>query len=128
MEPDNLDSNTRSHHLLTRADNLAYAALLARRAHGDRLAFAQKNDAELTTAEIDRVGFDFAIAEECQAYAECGRYLHHYGRHVIEIEYADNPLRSYTAACRARGARISVILRDRDVLPRGHAGYVYRSC
>jgi hypothetical protein len=128
VEPDNLDSDSRSHHLLTRADNLAFARLLAGRSHADDLAFAQKNYSELTAAQIRRVGFDFAIAEECQVYSECGSYLRHYGRHVLEIEYTDDGRRYYDAACRARGARISVILRDRDVVPRGRRGYVYQAC
>lgn len=128
VEPDNLDSDTRSRHLLTRADNLAFARLLARRAHGDGLAIAQKNDAGLTRADRRRVGFDFAIAEECQVYSECGRYLWTYGDHVIEIEYSDNGRRFYRAACRARGARISVLLRDRDVVPHGHRHYVSEDC
>jgi hypothetical protein len=73
-------------------------------------------------------GFDFAIAEECQVYSECASYTRAYGRHVIEVEYTDNGRWYYRRACAARGNRISVILRDRDVLPRGHTGYVYRAC
>lgn len=40
-----------------------------------------------------------------------------YGDPVIEIEYIDTPLSAYTAACAAGGNRISIILRDRDVVP-----------
>jgi len=128
VEPDNLDSNTRSHHLLTVADNMDYAALLAKRAHQVDLAFAQKNDAELAAHWQKKVGFDFAIAEECQVYSECFHYLKAYGNHVIEIEYTDNGRKYYNQACAARGSRISIILRDRDVVPRGRKAYVYRAC
>ncbi len=32
------------------------------------------------------------------------------------------------AACRARGRQVSVLLRDRDVVPAGRPGYVSRWC
>ena len=128
MEPDNLDSWTRSKGLLTRQDNVAFATLLAGRAHQDGLLIAQKNTSELGTAGRDDVGFDFAVAEECQVYDECDAYTDVYGDRVAEIEYTDNPRSAYEQACRARGARISVILRDRDVVPRGRSGYAYEAC
>src|SRR5438876_123758 len=81
------------------------------------LAIAQKNAAEIS-AKGARIGFDFAIAEECQAYSECGSYTRVYGARVIEIEYPDNGGRAgFEAACRARGDSISIVYRDRDVLP-----------
>ena len=46
VEYDNLDSFSRSHHLLSRSDNRRFAALLVKRAHADGLAAAQKNWAE----------------------------------------------------------------------------------
>jgi hypothetical protein len=128
VEPDNLDSYSRSHHLLTLRDDLRFAKLLVTRAHADDLAIAQKNTAELHHRGRRVAGFDFAIAEECQVYSECASYTRAYGRHVIEVEYTDNGRWYYRRACAARGNRISVILRDRDVLPRGHTGYVYRAC
>src|SRR5581483_11994758 len=127
IEPDNLDSNTRSHGLLTRSENFAFAKLLIKHAHHDGLAIAQKNDAEQSKRGA-RIGFDFAIAEECEVYHECRYYLHAYSDEVFEIEYTDNGRSAYHKACAARGARVSVILRDRDVVPRGHKGYYYRAC
>jgi Glycoside-hydrolase family GH114 len=127
VEPDNLDSNTRSHHLLTQADDFTFAGLLIKRAHADGLAIAQKNSAEQSAAG-HRLGFNFAIAEECQVYNECGDYTRAYGDEVIEIEYTDNPRSDYTKACAARGDRISVILRDRDVVARGRKAYRYQAC
>jgi hypothetical protein len=103
IEFDNLDSYARSHRLLTAADAVAYSRLLTRGAHLHHIAAAQKNAAELSRLRA-RTGFDFAIAEECQVYSECHAYTRMYGRHVIEIEYTDNPRRYFRAACDARGA------------------------
>jgi hypothetical protein len=128
VEPDNLDSWTRSEGLLTAADNLGLASQLVSRAHSDGLAIAQKNAADLGVTGKTVAGFDFAIAEECQVYAECGAYTGPYGRHVIEIEYNDNGRSHFTQACAARGDSISVILRDRMVTPAGQSGYEEEYC
>ena len=133
VELDNLDSWTRSSGLLKKSNAVDYATLLVERAHGHGLAAAQKNAAELSDHDIARVGFDLAIAEECQMYSwgrltECDRYMSVYGDHMIEIEYADNGNTAFTEACRARGDRISVLFRDRDVTPQGQRGYINRTC
>ena len=128
VESDNLDSFGRSRHRLTRADNLALAASLARRAHARGLAFAQKNLAELGRAQQTRVGFDFAVAEDCQVYDECGRYRAGYGDHVLEVEYSDRGRARFEAACRARGAQWSIVYRDRGLTTPDRAGYVRSSC
>ena len=128
VEPDNLDSWQRSQGQLTRTDNVVFARLLIGRAHRARLAIAQKNAPELRGAGR-RAGFDFAIAEECQAFSECGAYTRAYGREVIEVEYPDNGgAANFAAACRARGRQISIEYRDRGVLARGRRGYVERWC
>jgi hypothetical protein len=127
VEPDNLDSYTRSHHLLSTGDNFGFARLLIGRAHRHGLAIAQKNAAE-QSKRGSAAGFDFAIAEECQVYGECGRYTKYYGDEVFEVEYTDNGKAAYRQACRAQGANISIILRDRDVTPRGSKRYHYRAC
>ena len=128
IEPDNLDTWTRFPSRLTKANNLALATLLANRAHEKGLAIAQKNNPELGSDGKTSAKFDFAIAEECQAYEECGEFLTPYGNNVIEIEYTDNPRSAYTAACAAQGKAISVILRDRDVVAQGQSGYKYEYC
>ena len=124
VEPDNLDSWTRSGGLLTRADALAYSKILIDRAHVAGLAIAQKNTPDVS----GEAGFDFAIAEECAVYDECGDYLDAYGRQVYEIEYTDNGVDAYGKACESHGEDISIILRDRDVVPAGTAGYRYENC
>lgn len=127
VEPDNLDSWTRRgvHHRLTRSDNLNLASLLVRHAHADGLAIGQKNTVEVSRAGRKRVHFDFAIAEECQVYSECGGYRRWYGSRVYEIEYQR---KAFRAACAGHGGAISIILRDLDVTPRGNPHYVYAHC
>ena len=107
---------------------MALATLLAAHAHQQGLAIAQKNTTDLGTAGRTTVKFDFAIAEECQEYEECGSYTDVFGKNVIEIEYTDNPRSAYTTACAAQGKTISVILRDRDVVAKGQSGYAYEYC
>ena len=113
VELDNLDSFTRSRHLLVRRHVLAYARLLIRRAHGAGLPVAQKNLAELDGTTI---GFDFAIAEECGRWRECGRYAASYGDQVLAVEYRN---RDFRRTCRQYGAAWSVVRRDRALTPRG---------
>jgi hypothetical protein len=127
VELDNLDSWTRSGGRLTSASNVAFAKLLVARAHARRLAVAQKNAAELAPRGRG-IGFDFAIAEECQVYGECAAYTSAYGQRVIEVEYTDDGLDAFTQACAARGQQISLVLRDRDLVRAGDDGYVYRRC
>ncbi|MFH8792405.1 endo alpha-1,4 polygalactosaminidase [Streptomyces sp. NPDC017941] len=122
VEPDNLDSYARSEKLLDTDDAAAFARLLVRRAHDQGLAIAQKNTAELLD---ERVGFDFAVVEECGQYDECGDFASAYDRRVFDIEYEH---KGHEAACRDWGGKLSVVLRDRDVRPAGEKGYVYRRC
>jgi hypothetical protein len=128
VEPDNLDSATRAGGALTMDDAYAFATLLADRAHARGLAIAQKNTSETTAEQAHGVGFDFAVTESCQVYAECGAYTDVYGDHVIEIEYSDDGAQNFDDACAARGGVISVVYRDRDVLPRGVPGYEFDHC
>jgi hypothetical protein len=129
IEPDNLDTFTRSNGLLTAANNLALAKLFTDHAHSVGLAVAQKNTGEeLGSSGKSTAGFDFAVAEECQEFEECDSYTDVYGNNVIEIEYTDNGISAWNAACQARGSVISVIYRDRDVVPAGSRAYHYQEC
>jgi glycosyl hydrolase family 114 len=124
VEPDNMDSYERSKGLLSMANNLAFLQLLATRAHDAGLAIAQKNTTALGTAG-KAAGLDFAVAEECAQYDECGDYTNVYGNRVIDIEYKK---KSYTKACAAIGATISVVQRDLNLTAPGSRTYVYKSC
>lgn len=128
VEPDNLDSFTRSRGLLSRADNLAFARVLAGRAHAAGIAIAQKNTAGVTRAERRRIGFDFAVAEECAVYRECGSYARAYGRRILEIEYTDNGRAAFRRACRRHGEHWSILLRDRLLRRPAHQQHAYREC
>lgn len=128
VEADNFDTFTRTS-LLTKKGNVALAKAFVAKAHALGLAVAQKNAAEYTTVGAKTVGFDFAVAEECQVYLECASYTKAYGARVVEIEYTDNGgLKNWKKACTARGAKISVVYRDRDVVKKGRKGYVYKEC
>jgi hypothetical protein len=125
VEPDNLDSYTRSKNLLTESEAVAYAASLSSYAHGKGLAIAQKNDADLSTANARQAGFDFAVAEECADYDECQNYTATYGNHVIVIEYTQS---KFTKACNSYGSTLSIVLRDVDVTTPGSGSYVFKTC
>lgn len=123
VEFDNLDSYDRSHGLLTRSDNVAMQGRYARLAHAQGLAVAQKNAAELAGHRVE-LGTDFAIAEECNRYAECTDFVQVYGRRVFVIEYRDA---DFAAGC-SRRPDLAIVRRDFDLVPAGSPGYVYRGC
>ena len=128
MEFDNLDSYSRSHHRFTLSDNLAEATLLVQRAHEDGLAAGQKNTSELGHRGRDQAHFDFAVAEECYRYDECASYTKVYGARVLDIEYTDDLRGSFARDCASGRIPPMTILRDRDLVPEGSQGYVYRRC
>lgn len=121
VDPDNLDSYTRSHGLLTASHAIAFANLLIGRAHQDNLAIDQKNTVELA----GRMPFDFAVAEQCQKYKECGGYQKVFGGNILELEYTD---KAFNAACASTTRNWPVVRRDVNLVPKGKAKYVYRSC
>lgn len=120
VEPDNYDSYTRSDHLLTANDATAFITLLSRHAHARRLAIAQKNAVELAALR-KKTGLDFAIAEECAEYDECGAYAKAFDDRVIVIEYSDSGLRKARSGF---AGRLSIVRRDLDVSTPGSADYV----
>jgi hypothetical protein len=124
VEADNLDSHERSGGLLTADDNVAFGKLITARAHAAGLAIGQKNAAELAGQGRD-IGFDFAVAEECGQYDECDAYADAYDDRVFDIEYRQDGL---AAACAEWGDKLSVVLRDLDVVPAGEDAYRRRTC
>ena len=113
VEYDNLDSFSRSHGLVERTQAIAFARLLVRAAHRNDLAVGQKN---LAGYDGTRIGFDFAVAEECGRWRECGRYVSAYGDQVLAIEYH---ARDFRRACAAYGDLLPIVLRDLDLSPGG---------
>ncbi|MFB7893501.1 endo alpha-1,4 polygalactosaminidase [Microbacterium sp. NPDC056044] len=127
VEFDNLDTYARSAGALTFDDNLALAAALIDVAHEAGLAAGQKNAAEDAATLRARAGFDFVVAEECQAFDECDVYRAAYGEHVIDIEYSDTDV-DFATACRRASAPRSIVLRDRDLVAPDHDDYVFALC
>jgi hypothetical protein len=115
VELDNLDSFSRSHRLLGAAHAVRYARLLVAPAHEADLAVAQKNWVELGERG-PRIGFDFAIAEECGRWRECAGYAEAYDDHVLVVEYRR---RDFRWSCERFGDRLGVVLRDRALSPDG---------
>ncbi|MGN9821379.1 endo alpha-1,4 polygalactosaminidase [Streptomyces sp. SD11] len=124
VEFDNLDSYERSGGRLTKAHNEAFAKLLAARAHAAGLAAGQKNTVDMLP-DRKKIGFDFAVAEECGEYNECGAYAKAFANRVFVIEYKNAGFRR---ACADFGAKLGIVQRDLDVSPRGSEGYTFRTC
>ena len=120
VEPDNLDSWTRSRDRLTRADNAAMARRLINSAHRLGLAIAQKNAVSMRS-----LPFDFAVVEQCQTFQECSPFLHRYGNAVIDIEYRH---RDFETLCATHAGAMSIVFRDRALKPRGAKGYRFATC
>lgn len=124
IEPDNLDSWTRSDGLLRKRHAVKMSAKLVRLGHRAGMTVAQKNAVELL-GKRDRIGWDFAIAEDCQRYDECAEFIDAYGDAVLAVEYRQ---RDFQRACASYGSQISIVLRDRQLVPAGTAGYRYDNC
>jgi Glycoside-hydrolase family GH114 len=132
VEYDNLDSWTRFDGTplarkvpFGKRDALAFARRIAKLAHAKGLAVAQKNTADITRKQARKVGFDFAIAEECGRYDECGRYRRVYDNRVIVIEYRR---KDFDKSCAKVGDELSVVLRDRQVRTPASPRYKYAAC
>ncbi|WP_237745205.1 endo alpha-1,4 polygalactosaminidase [Kribbella catacumbae] len=124
IEPDNYDSYLRSKDLISTSQARTYLKLLADHSHSKNLAIAQKNTVELSQYRSS-IGLDFAVAEECGQYDECGDYVSAFGNNVIVIEYTNSGRRK---ACSEFGSRLSIVQRDVDVSTPGTSGYVRKTC
>ncbi|GAA1731332.1 endo alpha-1,4 polygalactosaminidase [Streptomyces yatensis] len=127
LELDNFDTFTRDvvEGRITEEHAQTYIRMLSAYGHGKGLAVGQKNTVELAGNHAAN-GLDFAIAEECgnPDYNECADYVAEFGDHAIFIEYTNAGMKN---ACEY-GDRVSVVQRDRDVLPKGEDGYVRKTC
>ncbi len=120
VEFDNLDAAQRSDGVLTDDDNLALAATYTRLAHDRRLLAGQKNAADLG-GRARAVGFDFAVTEECVAFAECDAYRAVYGDATLDVEYTGEP-------CRDPSRPRSTVRRDRLLVGPDDPGYAFELC
>jgi hypothetical protein len=128
VEIDNLDTYSRSDGRLSIDDNLALARLFSDRAHGHAMAIGQKNSAELGERGRTEAGFDFAVTEECVRFEECGAYADAYGDRVIDIEYTDDLSAPFDEICASTDRPATTILRDRNLVAKGAAGYAFEHC
>ncbi|ATE55894.1 endo alpha-1,4 polygalactosaminidase [Actinosynnema pretiosum] len=126
VEIDNFDTFHRFSGLLGQADALDYAKRLIKVAHDADLAIGQKNAAEIT-AQGKSAGFDFAVAEECGEWSECGDYTDAYGNSVLIVEYQRE---AFEQTCAEFGDDVSVVLRDvkLTVPSKNNKNYVYDAC
>ena len=128
VEIDNLDSYTRSQGRLTVDDAIALATRYAEIAHAKGMLIGQKNTPELGARGRDEVGFDFAVAEECQRFDECTVYTEIYGTAVLDIEYTDDLNGTFEGVCADPQVPHSTVLRDRDLTPNGDPTHVFEAC
>ncbi len=128
VEFDNLDSYTRTGGRLTVGDSVAFAKMLVFAATSAGMAAGQKNAAELSERGRSEIGFTFAVSEECHRWDECRAYTGVYGAQVIDIEYSDDLRGTFEKVCKDPQSPKATILRDRMLVPKGGAGYVYRRC
>lgn len=106
-------------------DAVAYARLLTNYTHSVGLAAAQKNTTDLFANDRHvYAGFDFAVAEDCGRWSECGDFEAAYGRRVYDVEYTNS---GFATACLASD-RISVVRRDLNVEQQGSPGHYRDTC
>jgi hypothetical protein len=128
VEFDNLDSWTRSHGKLTKADNVALATLMVQSAHNYGLAAGQKNTPQLGAVGKNSIHFDFAVAEQCYRYNECSSYTKVYGGAVLDIEYTNDLRGTFASDCAAKNRPAMMILRDVNLTMPGSKAYAYQAC
>ncbi len=104
------------------------ARAVATEAHRAGLAVGQTNAPASSAVLTSEAGFEFALAEECAAAAECFDYTSAYGDKVIAVEYADSLAAPWTDVCADPATPVSVVLRDRGLAAPGDPGYVLEHC
>ncbi len=129
VEFDNLDSWTRSKGKLRKSNNVNLAKSLVRTTHAYGLAAGQKNTPQLGKTGKTKIKFDFAVAEQCLRYRECGAYTKVYGRSLVfDIEYADDLDLTWAKACARRDRPTRMILRDHNLVSPARDDYVFATC
>lgn len=109
---------------ISRKQSHRYTRMIARIAHRNGLSVGLKgNTGEAKALEPYH---DWALAEECFQYDECGRLVTSFvraGKAVFDVEYARRP------DCRYADAhRINAVRRDLDLVGPHRNGYRYRPC
>lgn len=113
VEPDIMDTyQNDSGFPVTAADQLAFNRWVARQVHARGLSVGLKNDVEQVPQLVG--DFDFAVNEECFAYAECARLTPFVAaaKAVFHAEYDTDP-DEFCPVTRRLG--LSSLLKDRDL-------------
>lgn len=115
VEPDNTDGYENDDGLgLASGDALDYLQWLAGEAHARGLSIGMKNTLDHVEALVDV--FDWALNEECFAYAECDRMLPFVraGKAVFQVEYGDATLADQVCP-RANGLDLDTLIKGWDL-------------
>lgn len=123
IEIDNLDTYSRSQGLVSQANAVVYMRMLADISHARGLPIGQKNSTEVLGQQV-AMGTDFAVAEECNRYDECGDYTDVYGDYVFVIEFRT---KDFSKGCK-NFPNLSIVLRDRQLVAPSQDTYVYDGC
>jgi hypothetical protein len=124
VEPDNVDGYANNTGFpLRSSDQLAFNRFLAAEAHARGLSIGLKNDVGQLGALVG--WFDWALNEECFAYAECGRYQPFVaaGKPVFHVEYpapGQDPT-ALTAAVCAVGLPLETLIKPLLLGPERYA-------
>lgn len=105
VEPDNVDGYANDDGFsFGRADQLDFLRFLSDEAHARSLSVGLKNATDLVPDLVS--AFDWALNEECVAYAECGteQPFVQAGKAVFHVEYVDSPGQGAAKADRVCGA------------------------
>ncbi len=123
VEIDNLDTYSRSGGRVTQDQAVEFMSSLSAIAHGEGMAIAQKNSAEVLSRRGE-MATDFAVVEECNRFDECADFGAVYGERIFVIEYrrAD-----FDSGC-SDFPGLSILLRDLDLVAVGEGGYVFDDC
>ncbi|MBI5156453.1 MAG: endo alpha-1,4 polygalactosaminidase [Acidimicrobiia bacterium] len=112
VDPDNVEGYANPTGFgLTAADQLAFNRWLAAEAHGRGLGIGLKNDLAQIPDLVD--AFDFAVNEECFAFAECGLLAPFLdaGKAVLAIDYSFD-----RSVCLEAGAMgLSLVFKEWDL-------------
>ena len=109
---------------ISKKQNHRYTRMIARMAHRYGLSVGLKgNTGEAKALEPYH---DWALAEECFQYDECGKLVRTFvraGKAVFDVEYARDPDCRY-----ANRNRMNAVRRDLDLVGPHHRGYRYQPC
>jgi hypothetical protein len=120
VEPDNMDGYQNANGVgLNATEQLEYNRFIADAAHERGLSVGLKNDLDQLEDLVD--WYDWALNEECHAYAECDRYavFANAGKAVFHVEYVSHWSDAQSLADRVCGnyPSLSTLIKTWDLGP-----------